>query len=89
MDKLVYNSRVDEKKVFFEVFSIIGEEVLGPCFDHALYLAASNQDTLMASNYLKSDVNYYKDVLKKLWYIYNKKKSALKDAIEELCKVVN
>lgn len=89
MDKLVYNSRVDEKKVFFEIFSIIGEEVLGPCFDHALYLAASNQDTLMASNYLKSDVNYYKDVLKKLWYIYNKKKSALKDAIEELCKVAN
>ena len=45
---------------FYGIFSIIGEEVLGPCFDHALYLAASNQDTLMPSNYLKSDVNYYK-----------------------------
>lgn len=89
MTKLVCNSRIDEKTVFSRVFSIIGEDVLGSCFDNALDIAERSQDTLVASNYLKSDSNYYKDILRKLWRIYNKKESGLKELIEEICKVVN
>lgn len=86
MTNIVCNNISDEKNLFFKIFSIIGEDVLGACFDNALDLAERNQDTLIPSNYLKSDSNYYKDILKKLWRIYNRKESGLQDAISCICR---
>lgn len=69
-----------------EIFSIIGDEVLGYCFDSALYKAEEEQKTLVPSNYLKSDVNYYKDVIKRLWNRY-KQNTILRRNINLICGI--
>lgn len=38
----------------------------------------------MPSNYLKLDTNYYKDIIKRLWRIYNKN-SELNSGIHTIC----
>ena len=74
----------DEEEIFMEIFSVIGDEVLGYCFDSALYKAEEEQRTLAPSDYLKSDINYYKDVIKRLWNRY-KRNSSLRDNIDLIC----
>ncbi len=74
----------DEEKAFFEIFNFIGEEVLGYCFENALEKAEIEQRTMAPSDYLKSDLNYYKDVIKRLWSRYNKNE-ILKENIDKLC----
>lgn len=86
MTHIVCHPIENEYELFSKIFSIIGEDVLGPCFDNALDNAERNQDTLVPSNYLKSDNNYYKEILRKLWRIYNKKESELQNAIITICK---
>lgn len=75
---------LDEEKCFFEVFSAIGGDVLAVCFENAVDIARRDQRTLAASDYLKSDLNYYKDVLRKLWREFSKKKD-LYDGIRMIC----
>lgn len=86
MERLISASVPDEQETFFEIFDAIGDEVLAYCFSNALDDAEAAQNTLMPSNYLKLDTNYYKDILKRLWRIYNKNE-ALKDGIQEICGV--
>lgn len=69
LDKLIHNNLDNEKELIFRIFSIIGAEVLGECFYNALERA--NGD-LIPSNYLKADINYCKDVIKRLWGQYNR-----------------
>lgn len=84
MEKLVSSNIQDEEEVFHEIFSIIGSEVLGYCYSDALYKAEEQQRSIAASDYLKSDVNYYKDVIKRLWNRYNQN-SILKQKVDLLC----
>lgn len=85
MTQIIACNIQDEKEPFFAIFSEIGEDVLGYCFLNALDAAEDEQRTLAPSDYLKSDNNYYKDVLKRLWRVYNKSK-VLADAIDMICK---
>lgn len=84
MNCIIKNHIENESKIFFEIFSEIGEEVLGYCFDNALDKAESEQKTLAPSDYLKSDLNYYKDIIKRLWSRF-KKSSNLRNNINKLC----
>lgn len=86
MEQLITKNITDEKEVFFSIFSVIGEEVLGYCFENALDIAEAAQDTLIPSNYLKLDTNYYKDVIKRLWTRYNKNLE-LKNGINSICGI--
>ena len=58
--------------------------MLGVCFDDALERAAEEQRTLAPSDYLKSDANYYKDVVKRLWRKYQSNQE-LRRAVDLLC----
>ena len=84
MERLISANVPDEQGTFFEIFDAIGDEVLAYCFSNALDDAEAEQNTLMPSNYLKLDTNYYKDIIKRLWRIYNKNE-ALKDGIQVIC----
>lgn len=84
IEKLISVKLQDEEEIFMEIFSVIGDEVLGYCFDSALYKAEEEQRTLAPSDYLKSDINYYKDVIKRLWNRY-KQNSSLRDNIDLIC----
>lgn len=64
-----------------EIFSVIGDEVLGYCFDSTPYKVEEEQRTFAPSDYLKSDINYYKDVIKRLWNRY-KQNSSLQENID-------
>ena len=76
----------DERKIFFAMFGIIGDEVLGYCFTNVLEKAEELQAPPVPSNYLKLDTNYYKDVIKRLWRIYNRS-SELQGGIKAICGV--
>lgn len=84
IEKLISVKLQDEEEIFMEIFSVIGDEVLGYCFDSALYKAEGEQRTLAPSDYLKSDINYYKDVIKRLWNRY-KQNSTLRRDIDLIC----
>lgn len=84
MDKIISVKQQNEEDIFMEIFSIIGDEVLGYCFENALYKAEEEQRTIAPSDYLKSDVNYYKDVIRRLWNRY-KQNSTLKKNIDLIC----
>lgn len=84
IEQLISINISDEQETFFNMFDVIGDEVLGYCFSNALDEAENSQDTLMPSNYLKLDTNYYKDIIKRLWRIYNKN-SELNSGIHTIC----
>ena len=65
MERLISANVPDEQVTFFEIFDAIGDEVLAYCFSNALDDAEAAQNTLILSNYLKLDTNYYKDILKR------------------------
>lgn len=85
MEKLISVNLQNEEEIFMEIFSIIGDEVLGYCFETALYKAEEEQRTLAPSDYLKSDLNYYKDVIKRLWNRY-KQNRQLNNDINLICR---
>lgn len=85
MEKLISVNLQNEEEIFMEIFSIIGDEVLGYCFETALYKAEEEQRTLVPSDYLKSDLNYYKDVIKRLWNRY-KQNRKLNSDINLICR---
>ena len=84
MTTLIRGQIDNEEELFYNLFSIIGEDVLGYCFDDAVERAEDEQKTIAPSDYLKSDNNYYRYVLKRLWSMYNKK-SDIKNAIALIC----
>jgi hypothetical protein len=88
LNKIIVNNRDDEEELFFKVFSIIGDEVLGYCFGNACEKAIEGQKSLAPSDYLKSDNNYYKDIIKRLWGRYNQDKS-LKESIDNIMVKLN
>lgn len=83
-DCLVTGQIQNEEAVFFEIFDVIGDEVLGYCFGNALDQADAEQRALAASDYLKKDSTYYKDIIKRLWTTYNRN-SVLKTNIDLIC----
>ena len=83
-DRLIASQLQDEETVFYEIFDVIGDEVLGYCFGNALDQADDEQKSLAASDYLKKDSTYYKDIIKRLWKIYNSN-STLKSDIDLIC----
>lgn len=85
MESLISVKLQNEEDIFMNIFSVIGNDVLGYCFDNALYKAEEEQRTLAPSDYLKSDINYYRDIIRRVWHIYNKQNSILKENIEMLC----
>lgn len=78
MKKLITKKIQNEEEIFMEVFSIIGDEVLGYCYESALYKAEEEQKSIAPSDYLKSDTNYYKGIIKRLWNRYNQNSSLKK-----------
>lgn len=83
-DKLISTQLPNEEDVFFTIFDVIGDEVLGYCFGNALDIADSEQKSLAASDYLKKDSTYYKDIIKRLWTTYNRN-NTLKSNIDLIC----
>ena len=71
---LIENKIDNEQDVFNEIFGLIGEEVLKYCFELAKAKASSDGKVLAPSDYLKSDSNYYKDVLQRFYTKYQKNK---------------
>ena len=84
MERLIAPNIQNEEEIFCEIFSTIGAEVLGYCYSGAIDKAEEQQKTIAASDYLKSDANYYKDVIKRLWNRYNQNTN-LKKNIDLLC----
>ncbi len=84
MKNLISAQIQDEQGLFMEIFSVIGEEVLGYCFENAVEKAADESKTIVASDYLKSDNNYYKDIIKRLWSRY-RNNSQLQNDINLIC----
>lgn len=82
MSRIILNKKDNEEEIFYQIFDIIGDEVLGYCYDNALDEAEKNQKSLAPSDYLKSDNTYYKHIIKRLWKIYNKKE--LKSLIDTI-----
>lgn len=82
-DCLIVNRLDDEQKVFDTIFGLIGDEVLGPCFDLAKYKASSDGKVIASSDYLKSDINYYKEVLQKFYTKFNMNRE-LRKSIESI-----
>ena len=83
MDRIFCAQLQDEEEIVMEMYSIIGEVVLGYCFEAELERAEEEQRTVAASDFLKSDPNYYKSVIKRLWTRYNGSRQ-LKDDIERI-----
>lgn len=83
-DELISSQVVNEEEVFYKIFDVIGDEVLGYCFSNALEEADSRQKALAASDYLKKDSTYYKDIIKRLWTTYNRN-SDFKKNIALIC----
>ena len=73
-----------EEEIFYKIFSLIGKEVLGYCFQFAKDVAMEKNETIVASDYLKSDNNYYRKVIQRLWIVYNSNKE-LNDYINKIC----
>lgn len=72
IDCLIANKIDNEKTLMNEIFSIIGDEVLGFCYFNAKERAKRQGTVVAPSDYLKDDQNYYKDVLARVIVIYNK-----------------
>lgn len=81
MKKIISAKLDDEKETFEKIFRIIGEEVLAYCINDSVKGKNSPGD---ASNYLKSDENYYKECIKRLWSRFNQNKE-LKNYIYMIC----
>lgn len=74
--KRIVSAKLDEEKEIFEkIFRILGEEVLAYCIASSDPNENSPGD---ASNYLKSDENYYKSCIKRLWSRFNQNKELQK-----------
>lgn len=84
MDKIISVKFDNEEEKFFEIFTTIGQEVLGYCYENALYKAEEEQKTIAPSDYLKLDSNYYKDIIKRLWARY-KQNSTFRSTIDAIC----
>lgn len=85
MERLIYARIENEEEIFMKIFSAIGNDVLGYCFSDAIYKAEEEQRTLAPSDYLKVDANYYKDIIRRLWYIY-KQNDELRNGIDMICR---
>lgn len=81
MYKLVSARLDNEKEIFEKIFSILGEEVLGFCIESDESAEFGGAD---ASNYLKSDDNYYKHCIKRLWSRFKQNKE-LQKQIYAIC----
>ena len=75
MQSIIKNKIDDEKECFFDIFETIAAEVLGYCYDDA---KRRSKEPVVASNYLKLDMSYFQDVIRRLLYIYNQRNSRLK-----------
>ena len=84
MERLISCKTAEEQDLFFTIFDAVGNEALGYCFENALERAEQEQRTLAPSDYLKSDANYYKDVVKRLWNRYRSNEE-LRKAVKRLC----
>ena len=87
MKKIILKRFDNEESIFNDIFSTIADEVLSFCYENALDRAEEEQRTLAPSDYLKVDTNYYKDVIKRLWRVYNKSTSNLKKNIDSICNI--
>ena len=72
---VIANKYDNEQEVFEEVFGTIGSEVFGYVFEVASGVAEQAGKTIAASDFLKTDLNYYKLVLKRFNTQYNTKPS--------------
>ena len=84
MEYLIKRKINAEEEIFYKIFSLIGKEVLGYCFQFAKDVAMEKNETIVASDYLKSDNNYYRKVIQRLWIVYNSNKE-LNDYINKIC----
>ena len=80
LDRLIIHKLDNEKELVYSIFAYIGDEVLGECYYNAL---ERNENDLAASNYLKADSTFFKDVIKRLWTQYKRKKE-FKDAFDSI-----
>lgn len=80
LDRLIIHKRSDEKELLYKLFAFIGQDVMGICYDNAL---ERNENDLAASNYLKTDTTFYKDIIKRLWSQYNKN-AEFKEAFDSI-----
>jgi len=84
MKKLINSSFDEERDIFYSIFRTIVVEVLGYCYMNAVMEAEEEQKNIAASDYLKLDNNYYRYVIKRLWFIYNNN-STFKANVDRIC----
>lgn len=84
MEYLIKRKINAEEEIFYKIFCVIGQEVLGYCFQFAKDVAMEKNETIVASDYLKSDNNYYRKVIQRLWIVYNSNKE-LRNYIDKIC----
>ena len=84
MDKLITAKVDNEEEIFMEIFTDISTEVLASCYEDAMDRAREDNKTIVASDFLKADNNYYKYIIKRLWSRYNNRKR-LKNNIDLIC----
>lgn len=80
---VIANKLDNEKDVLEDIFGLIGDEVLGYCFDLATRVAINTGKSVAPSDYLKLDSNYYKDIISRFNTVYSTKK-AFKDTIDKI-----
>lgn len=80
----IYRHKVDnEKELTQKLFRILGEEDLGYVYQNELENAENNNRTLVPSDFLKLDSNYYKLIIPRLMTRY-KNSRELSEVIEKI-----
>lgn len=80
---IIQNKLDNEKDVLDEIFGLIGDEVLGYCFDVASKVASASGKTIAPSDYLKSDSNYFKEIISRFSTVYSTK-ALFKKTIDQI-----
>lgn len=84
MGKLVSVNLDEEEAIFRKIFTIISTEVLGYGIDLAKEISGDNN--IDVANYLKSDENYYRYCVKRLWNVFTSNQ-ALRSYIYSICGI--
>lgn len=84
MEKLVSVNLDEEENIFRKIFAIISTEVLSYGIDLAKEISGDNN--IDVANYLKSDENYYRYCVKRLWNVFTSQQE-LRSYIYMICGV--
>lgn len=78
-------SETEEKATLYNIFNILGAEVLAFCYSDEVYKQRKmGNENINPSNYFKKDTVYYESILPRLLWIYNQNQQ-LQSLIKKIC----